>query len=154
MAPPNILVRISEVRIGYNLANSYVILNVKTVSWSDSDPWVEIPIPAGSIKYQHLKPNKVTGKMVCFNITSLYTALYATDVQAAAENQFAINPTTAKHNVVEYFRVKGKDIAGTEHTYTFTNVRIRKVSIGELKEDPTETPWIVDFTADLATKVV
>lgn len=148
-----ILTRTTSIKVGKDAANYATVIGIESIAWKDSDPWVVLPIPAGESNiYQHLRPVQIEGKLICKDVNSMYTAFYETDVDDLAGNQYAIDPTTGKKNVIEYFVVYGVAQDGTAYTYTFTNVRVKTISIGELKEKGTETPWIIEFYAEKVVK--
>jgi len=91
-------------------------------------------------------------RLVCLDVTSLYTAIYNTDVDDAVGSQYAIDPTTQQRTVIEYFKIIAKDHAGNDVTYNVTNARVKTVRLGELAEKGGETPWIVEFYAEKVAK--
>jgi len=149
-----ILYRVKEAYIGYNADNKATLTGIKLVSFGDSDPFVLLPVPASDniIIYQEIKPINWLVKLVCLDVTSLYTAIYDTDVDDAVGLQYAVNPTTQKRTVIEYFKIRAYDHAGTLVTYSVTNARVKQIGISELSEKGEETPWIVEFYADKVSK--
>lgn len=149
-----ILHRVKEIYIGYDVSNKVTLSGVKSASWKDSDPFVILPVPASDNIhiYQEIKPILWEIRLVCLDVTSLYTAFYDTDVAVAGGNQYAINPTTQKRTKIEYFKIRVYDHAGNLVTYNVTDARVKSIEIGELAEKGGETPWIVTLYAKKVLK--
>lgn len=148
-----ILLRVTSIKVGYDVTHYATLTGVDRINWKDSDPWIVLPIPAGNTNiYQNLRPVQIEGRLICLDVASMYTAFYATDIDNADGNQYAVDPTTGKKHTIEYFVVAGIDHTGTAVTYTFTNVRVRTIGIEELTEKGKETPFAISFYADKVVK--
>lgn len=147
-----ILFRIKEVRIGKSSESYYTLTNVKQVEWKDREPWVILEIPKGEAIYQHLRPHIVEGQFTCLDIDSLNVALFETDISVDEGNQYAINSTNGKKTKIEYFVAIAYDHKGVEHTYTFTNVRIRTVDNESITEESKEAGILVTFYSELVVE--
>lgn len=152
-SPPGILERVYEVRVGYDVNNHGTLSAVNQVEWSENNPWIKIPIPAGTTIYQKIVPLQIEGTMVCYDVTSIRTIFYETDIQSADGNQYAMDED-GDRNAIEYFHIKLIDIYGNIHTYSFQNVRIETINLGKAEEEyGGETPWTVKFYAEKVSKV-
>jgi len=148
-----VLERVHEVRVGYDVNNHGTLSAVNQVKWSENNPWIKIPIPAGTTIYQKIVPLQIEGEMICYNVVSIREIFYATDIQSAAGDQFAMDED-GDRNAIEYFLIKLMDIGGTTHTYSFQNVRIETINLGKAEEEyGGESPWIIKFTAEKVSKV-
>lgn len=143
--------RVSEIRIGTASPGSASITGIKNINWGDIDPWIKLEPPVASQAiYQNLRPPGIEGRLVCLDQASMYTGLYQTAVNGSSP---AINPTTSEKKTIGYFAVTLIFHDGTSATYSFTNVRIRTISLDSLSEEGTESSWTITFYADKVTKL-
>ena len=138
------LTRIKEIRIGTASGTYYSWTGVKSVEWNDKDPYIFLEVPGGVGLYQQIGCQQVTGKLVCKDIDSLYTALYATNVNGTDK---AIESSGGIRHTILFFMVIAMDHLGITKKYDFTNVRIRTVGLSGLEEDK-EVVSVVSFYAD------
>lgn len=151
-----VLILLTKVEVGYDVDHKTELTGVDKIKWSDSDPWVPVEIPlADYVKiWQHIKPVRIEGILVCFDVQSINAAFYQQDVQAQEGDQFAVSGTGRK-NKIEYFHATGKDHEGETKDYAFQNVRIRQIEWPELaKNEAKPEPFIIHFYAEKVEEVI
>lgn len=146
----NIIIKPEEVRIGRDSDNYNVLEGVINLSWIDSDPWIILPVPGGEDKFQHLRPNRITGKIISLDADSVYETFYNTAINAAGE--FAIDPNTARHTAIDYMVIKVKTQKNEIIDYCVDCARVLTVGISPVKDEPSESGWNVTFIAKFLSR--
>jgi len=145
-----IYTRVGEVRVGYD-SDNHSTLDIHSIEWGETEPWVLIEIPVGDTVYQKIKPHRVEGRIVTFAIENMYTIFYATDVSSEDGNQYAVTDTGGR-TIIEYFVVIFKDQDGNDKTFTFTNTRVGTIKMMSPEEVGGEASWKITFYSDKVVK--
>lgn len=116
---------------------------VQTATWRDSDPWVQIPIPAGPMLHHHLKPNLIEGTITCYDATTIWEAFYTSGIineSTGEKTKFSTDGTE--------FIITLKDIEGNNLVFSFYDVRITTIDLANAElESGGEGLWTIRFTA-------
>lgn len=131
-----------------------VLKGVKTIQWTDTDPWVEVQIPFGDIRYQHLKGREVNIKLECYDWDSLYEIFFNTDI---GDGKYIVDPVTWRKNVFstngDQFIVKVRTLSG-EYTFKFYECRVRTISPAEIQSVEDELTYEINITAKRVERVI
>jgi hypothetical protein len=137
-------------RVESVLVQQTYLKGVRSAVWNDSDPFVQIPIPAGDMLHHHLKPNMIEGTIICFDVASIWTAFYGgespiIDEDTGEKIKFSTDGTE--------FVIVLKDILGNDLTFNFHDVRINTIQmVSPELESGGEGSWVIRFTARLVVK--
>jgi hypothetical protein len=143
----SILFRLSSVMVEGNTLNA-----VRSFDWGTTDPYVSLPIPGGSVSVkQDIIPAEVTGVIVMYDATSLWTAFYGGSVPI-------IDELTSVRRVFstdgQGFMVTYKDTSGEYIYFSFYNVRINTIQlVGPVLEGGNEGAWQIRFMASRVVRL-
>lgn len=129
---------------GCACGESYDIDYVKSVGWHNTSPWTLLGVPAGTTKYQHIKPVRIEVNMKCLDIVSLMLAL---------EGVGAVNFETNRHTRFDHMIVEARVSDGAIVEYKFRNCRLDIIGLSDLESDGEEVPYDVWFFADGVVKL-
>lgn len=144
MTVPTIISRVSKV-----LVKDIELLNVRSVDWKENSPWVDIPIPFGTMVHQHLIPHQIEGTIVCLDMESLWTCFYTSEIIDEETGEKTVFSTSG-----DEFEVTLKDISGNEVVFNFWNVRILTVDPSPIGELGGEVSWTIKFSASRVERYV
>jgi len=146
MTDPTIAHRITGVTVG-----TLSLSNVQSVTWKDSNPWVDIDIPGSNLGvHHHLRSNLVVGEIICLDIATIWTCFYGQDYVTESTGEKTVFSLNGQEFVVNM-----TDTAGYTLTFNFYDVRVTTIEPhGSIREVGSETPWIIKFTADKVERSV
>ena len=146
----SILILVSKIMVGRDEHDAVELEGVDTIQWSESDPWVAIEIPAADYVsiFQQIRPVRIEGSLSCVDYESVRKVFFETDVQAAAENQYAVSETGGRQKI-DYFHVWGLDQKGNPREFNLVGVRIRNIEYPLLsKTEAKPQAFIIHFFAE------
>lgn len=137
-------------RVESVLVKETTLKGVNSAVWDDSDPWVRIPIAAGDMLHQHLKPQLIEGTIICYDIGTIWTAFYGgsppiIDESTGEKTKFSEDGTE--------FVITLKDTLGNSVVFSFYDVRITTINLTspELEGDQIGS-WTIKFSARAVMK--
>lgn len=151
-----VLTNLYQVKVGYSKEHSAELAGLDRIVWGDSDPWVPIEIPGALTVtiFQHIKPIRIEGRLLCLDVDSFQTVFYETDVQRTAGRQTAIDEWGGRRRI-EYFHVWLKDHEGKSREFALEGVRIRQIEWPLLQKNVIEpSAFTVHFYAEKIEEVI
>jgi hypothetical protein len=154
------LSKLYEIRvyIGGGVNWNYTRFGLKDALWSESNPWVTVPIPGGKPRRAHMSERVVEGGTLrCVDTKAVSDLFRNMDVRSEAGTQPLIGSPSYAATKVEFI-YKGTEVdvaSGNESektiTYSFVNFRVEvpKSSIDEKGNHI----WEIGFNADNVTEI-
>jgi hypothetical protein len=145
---PNIVVltRVQEIDIGTSSSGYFTWTGIRLVQYQEKDVWEHIEIPTGdTMVHQHIHNPHISGEIQCYDLQSLYTALYQTIIDSNGHT--AIIPNTGRKWNVGYLQIQVQTDTGIT-TYICSNFKVSVANLSPIIVER-EAVYSVKWTADV-----
>jgi hypothetical protein len=142
---PNLIIRPEKVLIGMDEFSNYEWIGIRSVSYRESNPWVHIDIPYGTMLHQHIRSTEYNIMVKCKDFNSLYNAVFETPIDNEGHKAIDTNQYYSK-NVINYLAIIVVGKNKKKYKIKFEDVKVKSIYPSNV-ELGLETEWIVELTA-------